>query len=99
MKFVTNTTKESSESLMKRLVKIGFKVSQDEIHSSLKAASNYVMENSLNPFYLISDDASKDFPKASENHDSVVIGLAPDKFNYDNINKAFKYGFNNWSTN
>lgn len=90
IKFVTNTTKESSETLMSRLTKIGFKVTPDEIHSSLKAAANYVVENNLTPFYLLSDDARKDFPNSDKEFDSVVIGLAPDKFHYDNINAAFK---------
>lgn len=89
-KFVTNTTKEGAGTLMARLEKIGFKVSQEQIHSSLKAAAIYIKAHNLHPFYLLSSDARKDFPEVNQEFDSVVVGLAPDQFHYENIDKAFK---------
>lgn len=91
IRFVTNTTKESRHSLTHRLTKtIGFQIEQQEIYSSLSAAVDYVKEHKLNPFYLLSKDARKDFPEAtSSDHDSVVVGLAPDEFHYENLNRAF----------
>lgn len=92
MKFVTNTTKESVSSLYARLVKIGFQLEQKEICSSLIAASAYVQTNGLNPYYIVTDDARQDFPPhdTSREHDSVVIGLAPENFSYDFLNEAFR---------
>ena len=89
---MTNTTKESSKTLLERLSKIGFQITANEIHSSLKACHNYVKENNLNPFYLLTDDAIQEFPEKSidNSFDCVVVGLAPEKFYYDNINSAFK---------
>lgn len=79
-------------------------MAEDEIFSSLTAASNYVRDNHLKPFYLLSADARNDFlPTDSEpsdtRYDSVVIGLAPTEFNYENLNQAFRYelGKNNFS--
>ncbi|XP_058462118.1 haloacid dehalogenase-like hydrolase domain-containing protein 2 [Malaya genurostris] len=92
VKFVTNTTKESVSSLYARLIKIGFELEFNEICSSLTAASNYVQINGLNPYYIVTDDARKDFPEndPSLKYDAVVIGLAPDNFTYKNIDEAFR---------
>ncbi|KAH8297922.1 hypothetical protein KR018_000693 [Drosophila ironensis] len=92
VKFVTNTTKESRKTLHKRLCEIGFEVDASEIYSSLSAAVAFVEANKLNPYYLLSDDARQDFPPEDTYHyfDSVVVGLAPKAFNYEQMNKAFK---------
>lgn len=92
IKFVTNTTKESKETLLKRLHSIGFEVEKDEIHSSLSAAVEFVKRENLNPFYLVSKDARTDFPANEEGKpfNAVAVGLAPDEFYYENLNKAFK---------
>lgn len=69
---------------------IGFEILQSEIYSSLSAAVEFVSKEKLNPFYLVSDDARRDFPATEDrDQDSVVVGLAPDKFNYENMTQAF----------
>lgn len=91
IRFVTNTTKESTKTLLDRLIKIGFELRPDEIYSSLNAAINYIKTNNLNPFYILSTDALSDFPVVNDDveKDAVVIGLSPKDFNYDNMNAAF----------
>ncbi|KAH8410426.1 hypothetical protein KR215_005521 [Drosophila sulfurigaster] len=91
VKFVTNTTKDSKKSLHERLTKIGFQLDVKEIYSSLSAAATFVSKEQLNPFYLLSDDAREDFPTEDKSRqlDSVVVGLAPNAFNYEHMNKAF----------
>ncbi|XP_034098575.1 haloacid dehalogenase-like hydrolase domain-containing protein 2 [Drosophila albomicans] len=91
VKFVTNTTKDSKKSLHERLTKIGFQLDVNEIYSSLSAAAAFVSKEQLNPFYLLSDDARQDFPTEDKSRqlDSVVVGLAPNAFNYEHMNKAF----------
>lgn len=71
---------------------IGFQLQKEEIYSSLSAAVSYVNKNNLNPYYLVSKDAQTDFPDNDDKRplDSVVVGLAPDEFYYENLNKAFK---------
>lgn len=116
IRFVTNTTKESKETLLQRLNRIGFSsISRDDMFTSLSAAVKYVKSNDLKPFYLLTEDAKKDFVELTEtvsntndlhgDENSVVVGLAPDKFVYETINKAFRYVFmgalfkyklNNW---
>ncbi|XP_019536376.3 haloacid dehalogenase-like hydrolase domain-containing protein 2 [Aedes albopictus] len=92
IKFVTNTTKESVSSLYARLIKIGFHLDQNEIYSSLTAASRFVQSNALNPYYILTDDARKDFPvnDNARDYDSVVVGLAPERFSYEYLNEAFR---------
>lgn len=91
VRFVTNTTKESSETLHYRLVKMGFELDKSEIYSSLIATAKYVKNKNLNPFYLVSCDARKDFPpNINDEFNCVVVGLGPKELNYDNMNKAFR---------
>lgn len=71
--------------------------------TSLSAAVHFVQSNQLKPFYLLSDDAKRDFIAYNESkrtnynnevvsdEDSVVVGLAPDKFEYESMNKAFRW--------
>lgn len=96
---MTNTTKESKNTLYNRLVQIGFQLEKDEIFSSLSATNNYVCENGLNPLYLVSDDARQDFPPTSDkSFDSVVVGLAPAAFKYETMNEAFRILLENKSS-
>lgn len=90
---MTNTTKESRQTLYERLIRIGFEININEIYTSLSAASDYVKKQQLNPFYLLSEDALRDFDPNDENkpQDSVVVGLAPKEFHYERLNQAFKY--------
>ncbi|ETN64128.1 phospholysine phosphohistidine inorganic pyrophosphate phosphatase [Anopheles darlingi] len=92
VRFVTNTTKESAGSLYARLRKIGFELERDEIYGSLAAASDYVRNQGLNPYYLLTEDARTDMPAGDPDraHDSVVVGLAPECFCYEKLNEAFR---------
>lgn len=95
VRFVTNTTKESKETLLNRLKNCGFdNICKNDIFTSLSAAEHYVKTNQLKPYYLLTDDAQKDFSEIDSvekgNENAVVVGLATDKFYYDNINDAFR---------
>jgi len=93
VRFVTNTTKESKDSLLNRLHNIGFtSICKEDIYSSLTAAVQYVKCHSLNPYYFLTEDAYKDFSDipTSDEKNAVVVGLAPDLFTYDNMNVAFR---------
>lgn len=74
--------------------------------TSLSAAVQYVQANKLKPFYLLTEDAKKDFAEqataaADDKHmtaadgghaeNAVVVGLAPEKFTYAHLNDAFRY--------
>lgn len=100
VRFVTNTTKESRRTLLNRLNRIGFKsITENDMFTSLSAAVQYVRNNNLSPLYLLTDDAKQEFSSidqcdASEQN-AVVVGLAPEQFNYETMNEAFRYRAHN----
>ncbi|XP_022327806.2 haloacid dehalogenase-like hydrolase domain-containing protein 2 isoform X1 [Crassostrea virginica] len=91
VKFVTNTTKESQRLLFERLQKIGFDIESHEIFSSLSAAVKLIKKKSLRPLLLVDDRALEDFHDIeTKDENAVVIGLAPEKFQYNILNQAFR---------
>ncbi|BFZ14134.1 hypothetical protein BsWGS_17172 [Bradybaena similaris] len=91
VKFVTNTTKESKKFLIARLHKIGFGVESEQVFSSLSAARKLLEDRQLWPFFMIDKKALEDFEGIQqEEPNAVVIGLAPDEFNYKNMNTAMR---------
>ena len=94
VRFVTNTTKESKGTLLKRLTGIGFDIKAEEVFTSLTAARCLIDQRSLRPMLLLQSDAIEDFKGVDVNDpNAVVVGLAPDCFNYEILNKAFRYRF------
>ncbi|XP_053557061.1 haloacid dehalogenase-like hydrolase domain-containing protein 2 [Bombina bombina] len=91
IRFVTNTTKECKKTLLERLRKLHFEIEEDEIFTSLTAARNLVEQKNVRPMLLVDDSALHDFEGiATHNPNAVVIGLAPEHFNYQTMNKAFR---------
>lgn len=100
MKFATNTTKESRRKLHERLTSIGFDIKINDMFTSLTAARDYLVQNNnYHPYLMIHEDAKEDFDEvgiqgwnASDGRlaSSVVVGLAPEMFNYDNVNTAMR---------
>ena len=96
MKFITNATKESKSRLHDKLTRLGFDIKRDEIFTSLTAARKLVESKQLRPFCLLQDDAMEDFTGLdTTNPNAVVVGLAPDYFNYEHLNQAFRFKFKN----
>ncbi|XP_038599611.1 haloacid dehalogenase-like hydrolase domain-containing protein 2 isoform X1 [Tachyglossus aculeatus] len=91
VRFVTNTTKESKRDLLERLKKLDFDITEDEIFTSLTAARNLVEQKQVRPMLLVDDRALPDFQGVPVNDpNAVVIGLAPEHFNYQVLNQAFR---------
>ncbi|XP_071537931.1 haloacid dehalogenase-like hydrolase domain-containing protein 2 [Panulirus ornatus] len=91
IKFVTNTTKESKRILHERLTSIGFSIDKEEIFTSLTAARQLIDTRNLQPYMLIADAAKEEFAHiASGNQNAVLVGLAPEKFDYEHMTAAFR---------
>jgi hypothetical protein len=75
------------------LIKLGFDLRKEEIFNSLTAARKLIISRQLKPMLLIEPAAMDDFQDliTDGTPNAVVIGLAPSKFNYDELNKAFRY--------
>ncbi|XP_074661679.1 haloacid dehalogenase-like hydrolase domain-containing protein 2 [Tubulanus polymorphus] len=95
VKFVTNTTKESLNRLHERLCSLGFDLSKDDIFTSLTAARRLVERRRLRPRLFLEEVALEDFQGIDCNDpNAVVVGLAPTKFNYADMNDAFRLVLN-----
>lgn len=91
IKFVTNTTKESRRLLHQRLVNLGFNISPDEIFSSLSAARAFIEDRNLRPHLMVADAAMGEMKGLdTKEPNAVLVGLAPDKFDYGPMNEAFR---------
>ena len=91
LRFVTNTTKESLSVLHGRLAALGFRLSRQEVFSSLAAARRLLERRHLRPMLLLQPEALPDFDGVSTDRpDAVLVGLAPDSFDYETLTKAFR---------
>ncbi|KAI8884149.1 hypothetical protein K501DRAFT_323094 [Backusella circina FSU 941] len=90
-RFATNTTKISSRRLVTKLQQLGFDVQDSDVFTSLSACRDLIQTNNLRPLLLMEDATMEEFDGLdTENPNSVVIGLAPSKFNYEKLNEAFR---------
>ena len=63
--------------------------------TSLTAAKQLVEREGLRPMVLLEESAMEDFQgignsRGEDEVNSVVVGLAPSKFNYKTLNSAFR---------
>lgn len=91
IRFVTNTTKESKRVLHQRLTNLGFDIDPSEIFTSLTAARCLIDKLQVRPMLMLEDAAMEDFNGVSMDQcNAVVVGLAPNRFDYETMTKAFK---------
>ncbi|XP_060546741.1 haloacid dehalogenase-like hydrolase domain-containing protein 2 isoform X1 [Pantherophis guttatus] len=91
IRFVTNTTKECKQDLVERLKKLEFDIKEDEIFTSLTAARNLLEQKKVRPLLMVEKNALHDFTGIdTSDPNAVVVGLAPDQFNYQTMNRAFR---------
>ncbi len=93
VRFMSNTTSKSLETVYQRLTNFGFNIKKNEIFTALEVLKEYVKKTDKNPFLVLTDEAKKEFKLVSNNKniDLVVIGHAHENFSYDIMNKAFFY--------
>ncbi|GBG24794.1 Haloacid dehalogenase-like hydrolase domain-containing protein 2 [Hondaea fermentalgiana] len=95
VRFVSNTSKESKQALLARVKRLGLDVREEELFTSLTAVRAEVDRRGLrNPLLLLSPSAREDFEARNlpedQEHDGVVVGLAPDQMHYEALDRAFK---------
>ncbi|KAI8617673.1 HAD-like domain-containing protein [Chytriomyces sp. MP71] len=93
VRFVSNTSKESRGQLEARLSQLGFAVEPRHLVTSLSAAATLVRRRKLRPLLLVDGGAQTDFAlvdaaSSDADFDSVVVGLAPAKFEYESLSRA-----------
>ena len=98
VRLLTNTTKVSSNDLLRQLRAMGFlsSVKDDDDNSqsclctSTIAANKYLRQHNLRPLCLMEDTSDLDPSLLSPPHNCVLVGLAPTHFHYDRLNEAFQ---------
>ncbi|KAG1840246.1 HAD-like domain-containing protein [Suillus subluteus] len=98
-RFCSNTSKESTSVLQKRMLDAGFDVQtgeSQELWTSLKAVQSLILSRGLRrPYFLLSETAKDECISAgmydpNVPYDAVIVGLAPTLFDYDHLNSAFR---------
>ena len=93
--FLTNSS-TSPVALLQQLRSAGFYESAipniNSIMTSVSATRNYLLQNKLRPYCLIEDALiESEFAKVDMNDPNcVVVGLAPNKLNYQRLNEAYR---------
>jgi len=91
IKFVTNTTKHCKRVLHDQLKTLGFNIDKSELYTTLTGVRQVIESRGLRPLLYVAESAKEDFEGLdTENPNSVVVGLAPEYFNYGSMNKAFE---------
>lgn len=90
MRFVTNTSRSTSQNMLSSLKKMGFAVEQADIFTAPVAVKQVCQQRGLRPFCLIHPDLEPEFAEL-EQHDpnAVIVADAADRFDYAHMNQAF----------
>ena len=91
VRYITNTTRSTRQMILQRLTRLGFDIASEDIFTAPIASRQYIEANDLNPFLLIHPNLAPEFSDIAGEPDAVLVGDAGDRFNYDNLNKAFRY--------
>ncbi len=97
LRFISNATRTCKETLYKKLLDLGFDILESEIFSAPPAAARYIRNSGKNRcFLLATGDVYLDFERegitlTQEDPNFVVVGDAGDKFNFENLNRAFNF--------
>jgi HAD superfamily hydrolase (TIGR01458 family) len=90
-RLLTNTSRQTCDTLLRRLNDAGLEVTKDTIYTAPLAAKDYIQNQNLRPYCLIHQNLIPEFADLDQNYpNAVVIGDAADDFNYETLNKAFR---------
>ncbi len=91
VRFLTNSTRRTPNTILKKLTNMGFEVEESELFTALRATKDYVLEQNGTVYPLLTDEAKAYFSEMiSTNPDFVVVGDAYTNFNYQHMNEAFR---------
>ncbi len=89
--FLTNTTRRSRQAIHAGLVRMGFNIRCQDIFTASTATLSYLAEQQLRPHLLIHPELESEYQHLdTQQPNCVVLGDAADKFNYQNLNTAFR---------
>jgi HAD superfamily hydrolase (TIGR01458 family) len=91
LRFVTNTTRSTKQTLLTRLAKLGLDISESELFTPGQAARDWLDRNDCSPVLVVHPNLAQEFAglPAREKR-AVVVGDAGDAFDYAHLNGAFR---------
>ena len=91
VRFITNTSQQTRDLLLKRLRDFGFELRDSQLFTAVDAARQWLMERGLRPFCLVHENIRSEFDDFDQTDpNAVLIADAADGFNYANLNRAFQ---------
>ena len=84
--FITNTSRQTRQSILNMLLSMGFDVSLEDIFTASTATLSYLQLHKLRPHLLISEYEYL----TTEDPNAVVLGDAGNNFTYSSLNEAFR---------
>lgn len=92
MRFVTNTTRTTPETILVKLQNMGFPIEKEELFTALDATRNFVTAQNGTVYTILTDEAQHYFDDLkSEKPEFVVVGDAWHNFDYTHLNEAFRH--------
>jgi HAD superfamily hydrolase (TIGR01458 family) len=91
LRFVTNTTWSTKQTILKRLAGFGVEVTDSELFTPAQAATTWLVENGCRPHLLVHPDLTAEFEdEFGGSGRAVVVGDAGRGFDYASLNRAFR---------
>lgn len=93
LRFLTNTTSRGRAALAKKLTRMGFQVTIDEVYGPPWAAGEFLRERGASAYLLVPEGALADFegvPTDETRPDYVVVGDLGDAWTFQKLNHAFR---------
>ena len=91
LRFITNTTRNTRDDLLKKLSNKGLKIPREQLFTAPLAARQYIQDHKLNPYLLIHPNLRHEFSDFNnQTFDSVLVGDAGSSFTYQTLNTAFR---------
>lgn len=91
IRFMTNTTQTTSESVVRKLMNMGFPIEPHEVITALDITKRYLQAHQSSAVFLLTPEAEAFFSSLEglpQNY--VVVGDAQENFTYANLNHAFR---------
>lgn len=91
MCFITNTSRQSRQSIFNMLGSMGFNIAINDIFTASTATLSYLESHQLRPHLLIHPELIPEYAHISTDQpDTVVLGDAGINFTYTALNEAFR---------
>jgi HAD superfamily hydrolase (TIGR01458 family) len=90
LRFLTNTTRSPSATVIAKLRRMGFDLHPGEVQTAVLATRRLVALRGLKPHYLVHPDIAGEIGPSNPNPDCVVLGDAGAYFSYAALNTVFR---------